>query len=112
MSPLDVPIALALIGASALVVAAAAIHKSYTRSIRNNRASTPRPPAPHRRCWSTGCIYPATVMVIRKTGPGTCEVLDVCKGCGDKGIAYKWWLPLGWDDQVPFWPTDRAERAS
>lgn len=92
MSPWDVPIALALIGASALVVIAVAIRKHRIRLSRE-RASTPRLPAPRRQCWTTGCGYPATAMVVRSKGFNA-EVLDVCEGCADEGCAFGWWFRL------------------
>lgn len=91
MSPLDVPIALALVGAAllvALLLAALIVREAHTR--RPVQLDDPRPLARFGQCETTGCHYPATVEAHHVNGPQWATSRR-CTGCGAEGAARGWW---------------------
>lgn len=96
MSPLDVPVALALIGSAVVGIVVWALWVWRT-DIKPARAENKARAAQLPRCHVTGCPVPGYVPVTRTDVHGRWEVIHVCHGHADEGQAYGWWLrQQGW----------------
>ena len=95
MSPYEIATALCLIVGSLFVYAAVKVYEH--RKPRPRRAgATPTTGGGSKpgQCDSTGCGYPATVLVVEAADLGG-DTRLVCRGCADKGAAYRWWEFVG-----------------
>ena len=102
MSPLDIPIAITgLIASAAFVVLWAvwvAADELMARRARRRGPGTPthEPVAPLPACHVSGCPVPGFVPCYRNHR-GRFETIHVCHGHADEGTAYGWWArEQGW----------------